>query len=211
MRVMTTTKNVYPFNELSPEAQEEAIESFREGHLDYDWREFVYDDVESAAKILGIELTQKPVRLMNGTTRYDPSIWFSGFYHQGSGSCFNGSYSYAKGATKAIKAEFPGHKELHRIAHNLQDAQSREFYNLTATIKGNDRYHTLDIEVYRKDDQYRDLLEGSEDGITEALRDFNHWIYKSLENEYEYLMSDDSIKETILANEYEFTENGKLI
>ena len=29
--------------------------------------------------------------------------------------------------------------------------------------------------------------------------------------QYEYEISDDAIKETILANEYEFTEKGKLI
>ena len=31
-----------------------------------------------------------------------------------------------------------------------------------------------------------------------------------LSNEYEYLISDEAIKETITANEYEFYENGKL-
>jgi len=32
-----------------------------------------------------------------------------------------------------------------------------------------------------------------------------------LQKEYEYQMSDEAIIETIEANEYEFTENGKLI
>ena len=36
------------------------------------------------------------------------------------------------------------------------------------------------------------------------------WSYRLLEREYEYLTSDDAIKETIEANEYEFDENGNL-
>jgi hypothetical protein len=35
-------------------------------------------------------------------------------------------------------------------------------------------------------------------------------IYRRLEKEYEYLTSDESIIETIHANEYEFTEDGKI-
>lgn len=35
-------------------------------------------------------------------------------------------------------------------------------------------------------------------------------IYKGLEEEYEYLTSDDCVRETILANEYFFTEDGAI-
>lgn len=47
------------------------------------------------------------------------------------------------------------------------------------------------------------------DNLIEALTDFNSWIFKSLEKEYEYLMSDESVDESIKANEYEFTEDGE--
>ena len=36
------------------------------------------------------------------------------------------------------------------------------------------------------------------------------WIYKQLENEYAYQTSEDAILETIKANDYEFTSDGKL-
>jgi hypothetical protein len=36
------------------------------------------------------------------------------------------------------------------------------------------------------------------------------WIYRQLEREYEWLMSDEQVDESIRINEYEFTEEGKL-
>lgn len=44
--------------------------------------------------------------------------------------------------------------------------------------------------------------------LTEALRDFNRWIYKALEKEYEYLTSDEAVEESIRTNAYEFTKDG---
>ena len=49
------------------------------------------------------------------------------------------------------------------------------------------------------------------EGVREALRAFMQWIYTRLEAEYDYLQSDDAIKESIGANEYEFTANGEMI
>ena len=195
----------YKFDELSPEAQEKAIESYRKDDLNYDWWDGVYEMVERAANLIGIELDQKSV-----STRHDPVIYFSGFYHQGSGSCFSGSYSYAKSSVKSIKTEFPEDKTLHSIAEQLQKIQALNFYKLEATIKGCERYYSVDVEVYHADDQYRDIGV-NETYISEALKDFNHWIYSSLQNEYEYLTSDEQVKESILANEVEFTEDGDLV
>ena len=39
---------------------------------------------------------------------------------------------------------------------------------------------------------------------------FARWYYRQLENEYEYLNSDESVDDLIRANEYTFTESGKL-
>ena len=90
----------------------------------------VYEDAAQCGKILGIDLNTKPVKLMGGGTRYDPCIWFSGFASQGDGACFDGTYAYAKGAVKAIRAHAPEDKELHRIADELQAIQRRYFYRI---------------------------------------------------------------------------------
>ena len=48
-------------------------------------------------------------------------------------------------------------------------------------------------------------------GVREALRAFMQWIYTRLEAEYDYLQSDEVIIESIDANGYEFTANGKMV
>jgi len=47
-----------------------------------------------------------------------------------------------------------------------------------------------------------------EDNITDCLRDFMREIYSTLRSEYGYLTSDESVDDTIIANEWEFTETG---
>ena len=45
--------------------------------------------------------------------------------------------------------------------------------------------------------------------ITDALRDLANWLYRELEQEYEYLISDEAVDETMVANGYTFTEEGR--
>jgi hypothetical protein len=51
----------------------------------------------------------------------------------------------------------------------------------------------------------------SEDAKTvrELLRDLMRWIYRTLEAEHDYQLSDENAAETIEANEYEFTASGE--
>jgi len=44
----------------------------------------------------------------------------------------------------------------------------------------------------------------------EFLKDILHEYWKILDREYEYLISDECIKESIECNDYEFTEDGKI-
>ena len=200
-------KTVFKFEELSDDAKEVARNWWREASAGDEWWEYVYEDAARVGEILGINLLQKPVKLMNGTTRYDPSIWFTGFYHQGSGSAFDGTYRYAKGSVAAIKKHAPLDKDLHRIADDMATAQKFYFYRLRATIKSR-RDNWVDIEVYDSNDIYGPIQAQVDDLLTQALRDFNGWIFSQLEKEYEYQMSDEQVDESIMANEYEFDEEG---
>ena len=199
---MTIEITVYKFSELDDRAKERAMDNWRDGHLDYDWWESVYDDADHVATILGIELTRKGKRT--------PAIWFNGFYHQGSGSSFEGSYAYAKGAVKAIKEYAPKDEALHRIARDLQDVQRKNFYGLRASITASNRETSICVNVENVQHIYGDASEEAEEAITEAMNDFNHWVFERLEREYEYLMSDEAIAESIEANEARFEEDGTL-
>jgi hypothetical protein len=64
------------------------------------------------------------------------------------------------------------------------------------------------ISVERDSPTYQDMTADAEEAVIEALRDLARWLYRQLEREYEYLTSDEMVDETIIANEYTFTETG---
>lgn len=44
----------------------------------------------------------------------------------------------------------------------------------------------------------------AEAAVSEALRDLAFWLYRQLENEYDWLTSDAAVDEALLINEYTF-------
>lgn len=197
MRTVTTSTDVFKFDELSKEVQEKVIEKFRENYLDYDWWDGVYEDFISICSILGIETDHK-------------KIFFSGFSSQGDGACFEGSYQYKKGSVKEIKSYAPKDKKLHQIALELSKIQRTAFYKLRLDVKHQGFYHHENCTVFNIErNDYCDVTKGQEDGLIEVFKDLMRWLYKTLNAEYDYLQSDESIKETIKCNDYEFTKEGK--
>jgi hypothetical protein len=193
----TKTIDVYSFEDLDESAKENAREWFRTGALGYDWWEFIFEDVKTIGKILGIEIDE---------------IEFSGFYNQGSGACFTGDYNYAKDSRRKIREYAPQDADLHNLVDSLFESQHRGFYSISAAIRksrwNSSHERSVSISVYARNDHASDELS---DSISELMRDFMHWIYKKLRNEYEFLMSDEVVDETIIANEYEFDETGSIL
>lgn len=211
----TVETTVYKFSELSERAKERARDWYR-GCIESDEiAESVIDDAASIAEILGIEFNQKPVKLMNGKTRYEPCIWWSGFSSQGDGACFEGHYRYAKGSVKAIKAYAPKDTELHRIAVDLANIQKRFFYKLEARMTLTGSYsHSgcMSVEMFSEITEYWDSHSNTFNiawgSVQKLMRDFADWIYSRLEKNNKYLMSDENVDECIEINEYDFNEDG---
>ena len=57
---------------------------------------------------------------------------------------------------------------------------------------------------------WHDMPYETEKEILELCAEFAQWVYRNLENEYDHLTSDEAITEFLIANEYEFTGNGKI-
>lgn len=148
--VIETT--VYYLDELSDGAKDNARAWYREGGINYDWYASTFEDFERICELLGITLKTRPVKLYGGGTRQDPRIWFTGFWSQGDGASFEGTYSYAKGATAKIRAYAPQDAKLHGIADTLQSLQQRNFYQIYADISQRGRYcheYTMSITSER--------------------------------------------------------------
>lgn len=189
----TIETKVYEFDELSDDAKEKAREWYREGALDYEWWDGVFESAKTAGACLGITVD---------------NIYFSGFSSQGDGACFVGTYAYRKGWRAALRAEFGEAtlEPLEAIGQSLQDAQKRVFYRGTADVRKTSHYYehenTVRIECDPDDGELADAL-------TDTLRDFMRWIYRELEKEYDWLNSDEQVDEAIEANEYTFTADGE--
>ncbi|KGM85868.1 hypothetical protein rosmuc_04204 [Roseovarius mucosus DSM 17069] len=203
---------VYQFPELSDAAKEKARSWYRELGPHDDWWDAVYEDFERVCEILGIRLKTTPVRLMGGGTRAKPCIWFSGFWSQGDGACFEGYWSHAKGAAARIRDYATTDVTLHGIADRLQAIQRRNFYQLAAEVSHRGRYYheySMSVDVTRDSPTWQPPTEDAEEVVTEALRDLARWLYRQLEAEYDHLTSDEAIEEGIIVNEYTFTERGR--
>lgn len=202
MRTQVYTYELYTFEELDDDARQRAIDSNRDINTDYEWWDCTFYDVKSIGKILGIEIEVE-------------NIYFSGFSSQGDGAQFTGQYSYAKDSCKAIRAYAPLDTDLHKIADNLRDVQRKNFYSLFAVVQSAGRYShpgctRIDVEDMRGNRAWNGASDDAEECITEYLRDFMYWIYKTLEREHDYLTSDECIRDTLIANEYEFLANGDI-
>ena len=206
------TTEVFRLQELSDSAKDAARAWYRKDGPYDGWYDFVYEDFAAICEILGIELKTLPVRLYGGGTGQKPCIWFSGFWCQGDGACFEGRYRYKKAAIRNIRAHAPQDDELHRIALALQAIQRRHFYRLRAEIIHRGRYYheyCMSIEVALDSSDVRGMIADAEDRVIELMRDLARWLYRQLEREYEYLTSDEVVDEAIIANDYTFTEDGR--
>ncbi len=193
----TRSYKVYKFDELSDESKEAAMEKFREHNLDYEWWSPVYDDARDIGVLMGITIDR---------------IYFTGFCSQGDGACFEGSYSYELGSVKQIREHAPKDGTIYRLAAELSKLQRTRFYRLSASVKHSGHYYherSTDIRVCIEDG-YDDVDVDTDEALSELLRGFMRWIYKRLEETHDYLQSDESIKETIKANQYLFTEDGAI-
>lgn len=194
MRTITTETKVYAWSELSESAKDYAREQYREHNLEYQWWDSTYDDAKTIGALFGLRID---------------NIYFSGFWSQGDGACFEGGYQYKRGALKAVMEYAPKDTELHGIVARLQEIQRRAFYGLYASCKQSGHYSHSGCMRVNVDNDSRDISEEEEDNITDELRLFADWIYSRLEAEYEYLQSDECIDEYLA--DFEFTSEGELI
>ena len=103
-------------------------------------------------------------------------------------------------------------RELHRIADTLQEIQRRNFYQLRADVTHRGQYHhefSMAVTVTRDSPTGQDMTPDALAVVTNALRDLARWLYGQLQAEYDYLVSDDAVDDTISVNDYTFTADGR--
>jgi len=209
--MMSTEKEVFTFDELSDDAKDKARDWMRgleSGDFD---TEFLYEDFQETATILGISFD------------VNEDLRWSGFSSQGDGASFSGSYYHAPNASAKIREERPEETALHAIADGLQAIQVGyrllSGHTVNAKISKNERYShemTMQIDTLEDSDtgeelEWGDSYSAIEKRILELMRDFARYMYESLEAEYDYRQSNECIDEILKDGDYQFDEDGDRI
>lgn len=213
----TTT---YSYDELDERAKEKARDWYRTGALEYEWWEGVYEDAADVGDLLGIDLRQKRVRCVDKSTRHEPQIYFNGFGCQSQGSSYMAIWCAKKVQVKALKAHAPTDVELHQIVDSLAQI-GMAYPSARAIVSPNNggTSVTVGVELGYDESDYADeetaqhnaqTQQEAEENLVECLEDFNHWIFRMLEREYDWLLSDEQVEDSIKANSYEFLEDGEI-
>ena len=223
MRIKQT--KVYRYDELSDKAKEKARDWYREGNCeDTYWSESVIDDAATVAGFLGLGINQTAYKTMGGETKYEPAVYFSGFWSQGDGACVEGTWRASDVKVDELKEYAPQDKELHRIVDGLAEI-AKEYPDgyFKVTHRGHYSHSgctAFDVELPTEQEneleydapEYKLLqvkLGEDEDTLIELARDFMNWIYGQLEKEWTYQNSDEQVEESIRVNAYEFLETGE--
>jgi len=194
MRQETIIKTYLKFNGLNEEQKEKVIENNRDINVDYEWWQFIKEDFHAQLDILGF---------------YDIESYFSGFWSQGDGASFTGKFNYPE-----------NEKEVETILKKLIDGYNYKDDKLdyAKNILRNgmiekkkdidDEYYPCELEIYSRSNYCHSntmqLLNNDNDDFLDNCRWLADEYYKTLENEYYYLISDKAIKESLIANDYEF-------
>ena len=190
----TEMVDIYTFDELDEKAKDTAREWFRTDYPDYNWWEPIYYDFIVKVEKYGIELEENDIR-------------FSGFYSQGDGASFvcddvdlDKFLSYT-----GIKIKH-GLKKIFIDNTQLFIGRTSSHYCHENTVQVNVCYQ--DIGDYRIDKYLNDIAENICGKLEELKNNLCNDLYKDLESCYYDLLSDDSIDDNIICNEYEFYKDG---
>ena len=190
----TETRTLYFIDELNETARARAIDRHRCFNIEGDWFDFVMEDFAAIAGALGFTIDRRK------------GVFFSGFHSQGDGASFRGAYEYAPGWRAALAAYCPTETDIFAIGEALE-ALRDSVRSARVTTRGHYSHDgTMFAECWPDGDGEASDTATAE--FTEAARRLARWLYRRLQREYEHLTGDDSVAESLLANEMEFTADG---
>jgi len=188
-----------------PTIPDDLIDTHRDINVSHDWWDFTFQDFDRVCDILGIDLD-----------RYEPQ--FSGFHSQGDGASWVGVWgSYDKQheaiehAPQEIRKHYTGDDRLHHIADTIC-MLNRMYFRMQVTLTRVGRYvhdgtmyadvSPYDISEDDAEEQFDpDVWHHLNDTVQDLARDLAGWLYERLEEEFEYLTSDDAVRESIIEND----------
>ena len=181
---------LYKFDELSEEAKEKARENMRtdEGYLAYDWWDFLFEDFKTELKEIGVEAE---------TFSFD-------FYRD---KYLTAENLYVEDEEKLLKScsnKWLVLNELRKEKTIITDISLNEEGEAEVEIDFYDEDNLTEKE-YDERIEEKEELEGE---ITSFIQDKLSNFLSRLEEEYEYLLSDEAVDDYLISNEWEFKKDG---
>ncbi len=197
------------FDDLDENAKDRVRDAVRYDDVEWDWWDAVYEDAVDMAKLLGITISTTTRKTANGKPVHNINIWFRGFSSQGDGAAFDGSYEYAPDAVARVAAETndPG---LLRIAQELTLMQLTQRLGGYEPFQGgvsSKRGCCIEASIYMWGED--EVGEPDEEQFTDLMQEFADWIFSRLEDEYDYLTSDECVDERL--RDKEFDDEGCMV
>ena len=186
------------------EAQQALIDRYRDINTDHEWWESTYERFKERMDAIGIHVHR---------------MYFSGFWSQGDGACFEGHVSdwglflKSLGITNDVLVEFACNHWSFGVEHRGR-YYHEEFTYLHTDMPNPaaeddewfiERYSPYGVSDFRSV-AWLAVLRGfdfpaMEETFRDAFKDHMRQLYKDLEAEYDYLTSDEVVWEAIVANE----------
>lgn len=207
----TITLKLYSFSELDKASKEKALTTYRDLNVDFDWWDDEFEDFMELCSYMGIAVIKDKIK-------------FRGFYSQGDGSSFSAMVDIPKLIMAVANQSWKDYAPLQEFVFIVPQIDRRVMALVAKgllpgepqMISRTRQYGVvtdLGISEVIKDGKTHDNIFEELDKLEEWPRSIaeilNRYLYKSLENRYEFLTSDTAIKESILANEYMFTADGR--
>jgi len=177
-----------------------------------DWRECTIDDFKEQMHSVGI---------------YVEKVYFSGFWSQGDGACFDGEVNDWRLFLKAHGYDVDVLSAHAAASWSFKVEHTGHYYHENST--------SFDYDLPHPDDRYisdesfvqmyypgngpdtiaatawlailRNAIASSvEEEFREVFKDYMRQVYSDLEREYDYLISDEAVWEAIVANELDTEE-----
>jgi len=193
---------------------EKLIEKYRYINVEHwDWWEFVYDDFIKDCETEGIYVDYMGVTQGKST---HPKIEFQLSYSQGDGAAFAGALFPSANTLKFLDKHAPNQYPMIRKMIEERGSVVAEW---NTTHRGNLGNIVLNVDTFESvlgadhplaevwDAELDKEVEGFEELVKEIVEDRCYKLYQNLRDEYEHLVSDEVVWESILANELDVEES----
>ena len=185
------------WDQLTEANRERLLEKHRDCEVQWNWWDDVYEMFREDMSAIGVHVE---------------TIYFSGFWSQGDGACFNGHVNdWVKFLTAVEKPELVEEAVGRDVSFEWQSLGRYSHENTvvfeTSGLWVDNPYDEEDDEVrhvmWNAINKEGGLIYAVSDDLVEFLKDKMRGLYRQLEEEHEHLTSDEVVIEYILEHEEE--------